>query len=128
MMRMGPEALLVKSRVEPRVDLEEFARTEYRVIEYRAVETRVRAELEYFPPSRSVSGRLAHWGQRWFRRGGSNLAKAPAPRPLTVEVARAGASPTRPTAGPTLASMPAMLASRRASNGPAPSSGLPVFP
>jgi hypothetical protein len=66
MERMGPEALMVQSRVLPRVDLAEYARLEYTYEDIRVVAAGLRAlpAVELAPPS--GIGRWILRAQAWL--------------------------------------------------------------
>jgi hypothetical protein len=124
MMRMGPEAAMVKSKMDPRAELARIARTDYRIVDVRALYARLPIEAEYLPPTRSPAQRFLRWGQHWLRRGGAPanggpLAAAPAMArpPEGREVRCAG-----------LAAMPAALARAGPERPAAPISGLPLPP
>jgi hypothetical protein len=78
MIGMGPEALLLKSRIDPRAELAEYARLEYPRAEVLAVEARIRSELENLPGKRSIAGRLLGWRRKRSPVGDVLLASGPA--------------------------------------------------
>ena len=78
MRGMGPEALLVQARVDPRVVLAEYALHDCTREEARAVEELIRRELECLPVRHTAAERLLRWGRKRFRRADLPLAAAPA--------------------------------------------------
>ena len=124
MMRMGPEALMVKSNLDFRAELAQIARTDYRILDIRALDARLPIEVEYLPATRSPAQRLVRWGQRWLRR---EAARANI-RPLAAAPAVARLPGERTIQGAGLAAMPAAIA-RGAPEGPATQlSGFPAMP
>jgi hypothetical protein len=117
MERMGPEALLVRSRTDFRAELAHYAQLEYGAIEARPLETRMLAELAYIPPTRSAGQRLRRWGQKWLQRKDSRVAGPAAAEPVAAAAARESPVPARSTTGSSLAAMPAILARQRSEGG-----------
>lgn len=119
MRGMGPESLLVKSRVDPRVELAQYALRDGARVEARVVEEMLRRELELFPARHSAVRRLLRWGRERLRRDDVPLAGGPA-----VWRAREGAE-ARELADATLAAMPAMRAPAAPEGASAPLSAIP---
>jgi hypothetical protein len=110
---MGPEALLVQARVDPRVVLAEYALRDCNREEVRAVEEMLRRELECLPVRYTAAQRLLRWGRKRLRRVDLPLAAAPA---LCREPEMAPAAPgtaARGLASATLAALPAWRAAVR---------------
>jgi hypothetical protein len=127
MMRMGPEALLVKSKMDPRAELAEYARLEYSCADVHAIEARIRTELEYLPVRRSVGRRFLRWGQRRLRGEEDRAEAGRTVAPHAVEIAAAGSVQARALSGATLAAMPAMRAGSRPERMMGPISAAPIL-
>jgi|GEM_PF-6911981 len=108
MMGMGPEALLLKSKVDPRAELAEYARLGYSRMEVRAVDAMIRRELEYLPVRRSAVQRLLGWGKKRLRHDEVLLAGGPAIWAKGVERPVDRGSEVRASAATSLAAMPAI--------------------
>src|SRR5271170_3640291 len=67
MMRMGPEALSVKFKTDPRADLALFAQLELARRDLHEGEAALRMEQEYLPVTYSAARRLVRWGRQWLR-------------------------------------------------------------
>ena len=83
MAAMGPEALWVKSKIDYRAELAQFAHVEFSRRELREVEERIRLELDVLPVRRSAARRLLHWGAA--RPPGQDLPIAAAPAVARVD-------------------------------------------
>ena len=107
MTAIGPEALLVQARVDPRVVLAEYALHDCTREEVRAVEEMIRRELECLPVRHTAAERLVRWGRKRLRRADLPLAAAPAlcREPEENAPPAGGAPPAR--AGALMAAAPA---------------------
>jgi hypothetical protein len=127
MERIGPEALMVQSRIDPRVELAEFARMEYRFADMRSVEATIRGELKYLPVRRSASRRLLRWAHARLRGEEVRVVGSPAGRSLAVGIAAERAAGLPALQGPALAAIPAARAGTRAERAAVPISAAPLF-
>jgi hypothetical protein len=120
MMRMGPEALMVKSEMDFRAELAAIARTDYRIIDVRALDAGAALEVAYLPATRPAAQRLL----RWLRREGARYDG----RPLAAAPALARHPAPRADRGAGLAAMPAVMGSRAPERPGTQISGLPLTP
>jgi len=110
MMRMGPEALLVRSSVDARIDLADFARQEFCDEDPRVLERRVRTELDHERAAWDAPLGLMGRARAWFGRGRA-AREAAARTSLDAAARRAEAKPFDDVLiGRPLAGMPACLA------------------
>ncbi|MGA8709877.1 MAG: hypothetical protein ACLP8Y_06570 [Thermoplasmata archaeon] len=110
MRGMGPEALLIQARVDPRVVLAEYALHDCTREEVRAVEEMLRRELECLPVRHTAVQRLVRWGRKRLRRVDLPLAAAPALCREPEKAPHAPGAAARGLAGATLAALPALRA------------------
>jgi hypothetical protein len=68
MMPMGPEALMVRSKMDARLELAEFMRLEYSQGDATGVEAEIRAQLEQRPRVPTVTRRIQLWSKRLLAR------------------------------------------------------------
>jgi len=127
MTGMGPEALLVRSRVDPRVELAEYALRDCSRPEVRAVEEMIRRELACLPVRRSAAQRLLGWGRKRLRRDDVPLAVAPAVWRERAEAPTKAGAPARALGEATLAAMPAVRAGVRPDRAGPLIAALPVY-
>jgi hypothetical protein len=126
-MPMGPEAVLVRSRSNPRSGLAEFARLEYPRLDPRSVEAMV--EVASRPPSANSPGLLGLFGRapKWLRRGDVRIAASVAARRTAVEIAEERVTRARPLAPAPLAALPGIRSGLRPEGAARPISAVPVF-
>jgi hypothetical protein len=124
MTRMGPEALMVRWKTEPRADLALFAQFELARRDAREEEARILRELEYLPVTNTVSRRLRRWARGVFGDGAARTR---------VEGLRGERRATEPVVlatglapGRTLAAIPAARSGVRAEGAGTPISAAPV--
>jgi hypothetical protein len=113
---MGPEALLVSSRIASRAGLTEYAGLDYARSNVLCVEAAVRANRELLSGRPSAARGLLRWGRKWFRRvdaRGSPIAATLAARPKAVETSTRNLGPARGTPQAPLAALPALQAGVR---------------
>ena len=127
MMPMGPEALMVRSKIDARVELAEFLRLEYSRADGWVVGAMIRGELDRYPPGPAPAQRLRQWGRRLLRRGDGPGAESPAVRALPGQASAEGRTARRARSGVTLAAMPAGRGARGAEEGSAPIAAIPVL-
>jgi len=123
---MGPEELMVRSKVDPRAELAQYARFEGSPEAVRATDALLRRELEFLPVKRSRLARFVRWakGERRYER--APLAAAPALCRETAPRARAAAD-AKALDRVGLAALPAIEAEGRAAGGAAPGILLPFL-
>jgi len=110
---MGPEALLVRARFDPRVVLAEYALEDCTREAARTVEEMLRRELAALPVRRTLAQRLRGWGRQRLARTSVPLAAAPALCRGAAE-GPVGGEPADPAyAEVTLAAMPALRGGTR---------------
>lgn len=124
---MGPEALMVRSRTDARVDLAEFTRLEYAGCDGRALEGWVRSEMESRPDERAVTQRLRRWGKRLLRRYDGKPAGRAVRHGIAADASAEGLVAARPLSGTTLAAMPASLGGVGPEGKAAPIAAVPVL-
>jgi hypothetical protein len=121
---MGPEALLVRARVDPRVVLAEYALRDCTREGVRALEEMLRRDLEAFPVRRTLTQRLRGWGRQRLRRVDVPLAAAPA---LAREEVGSVDAAARAYDDATLAAMPALRALGRPAGAEPLMCAMPVY-
>ena len=106
MIPLGPEALMVKSSMDARVELAEFLRLEYAGADLRSMDARMRREAEAARGDVPSRRPLLSRARRWFRDDkdravASNASDVPSLSGATLAAmpaARAGACPEGPAA------------------------------
>jgi len=114
MMPVGPEALIVQSKIDARVELAEFLRLEYGRSDARAVVAGILLAAEAPRARRPMGERLVRWARRQFGRDAV---------PLEAKRAAGGAGPL----GAPLAAMPAARAGLRPEEGAPCLSAVPAL-
>lgn len=127
MMGMGPEMALVKSRVDPRAELAQFAAHVGSRAEVRAVEEMIRRELEFLPVRRSAAQRFLRWGKKRLQRGEESLEVGPAVWAKRADEPAEGRAAARTPAVTSLAAMPALRSGMAPKAGASPIPAAPVF-
>jgi len=130
MMRLGPEALLVASRVAPRADLVQYGQLEYARSDVLWVEAAVHARLEVMPVKRSTTAALLSWGRKWFRRADlrvAPIAASPAVRPRAAGTATMGGAAARRASQAPLAALPTTRTGFRPEGEPSSISAVPLY-
>jgi hypothetical protein len=120
MERMGPEALMVKSEMDFRAELAEIARSDYRILDVRALDARYPMEVAYLPATRPPVQRLL----RWLRREGGRANG----RPLAAAPVAAMLPEGRAVRATGLAAMPAAMGSAAPARPATQLSGMPLTP
>jgi hypothetical protein len=127
MTGMGPEALLVRHRADPRAELAAYAIRDGSRAEVRAVEERLRRELELLPVRHTLGERLFRWGRKRLRREDVPLAAGPALYREGREATAETRAQARAFAGASLAAMPAIQAGVRPEGVRPPIAAAPVY-
>jgi hypothetical protein len=116
-MPMGPEALMVRSKTDARLELAEFMRLEYARGDARWVEAQFRSDVELLPSELALAPRLRDWiGKLGPRRKDRSAA-------LPDQLRRESDAP----AGTSLAAMPAGRVERDPLAGRAPLAAAPIL-
>jgi hypothetical protein len=124
---MGPEGLLVNARIDPRVELAEYARLEYPERGPLYVEGWLRSEAAFLPARKTPSQRLLRWAARRLHLGravperGAEATGAPLSA-VAEEIADARELMSAP-----LAALPAYRAVRVRRRDAVPLSALPAL-
>jgi hypothetical protein len=127
MMPLGPEALLVGSRTDARVELAEFLRLEYAGVEPRYAIAIVRREVEPVPARRPPADRLRRWARSWLRRDDEQRAADPEVGSRARGARADGVAAGATLGGATLAAMPAIQGGPCAEGGPLSLSAMPAL-
>jgi len=127
MVQVGPEALLVKSRVDPRAELAQYVHVKGSRGDVRATEAFLRRELAYLPVKRSAVQRLFGWGKKPARFDAAPLGAGPVVWPKGIESGSKSMADAREFAGTGLAALPAVRAGARPQGAPTPISALPAL-
>ncbi len=126
-MPMGPEALMVRSKMDARLELAEFMRLEYSRGDATSVEAEIRAELDLRPRAHPLARRLQRWTGRLLRRPEADPAEALAARTPMVPMPQDYLREGRTLAGATLASLPAARAAVGPGGKATPITAVPVL-